>query len=774
MKTEQNKDILESIKNYSNEILTLEDFITAVRQLPGMYLTGIGNRGFLGMFREVLQNAFDELNRKMINKSPCDHIIVYFEEGTNISGIEDNGRGIPFDKIIDIFYKQHTSSNYNKELGAYTAGKNGVGTKITNALSTWFTIESYILGEARKVDFIEGYASDKGIQVIKNKDNKQGTKILFKPSYEVMGEITVTPQDIINLLELLVPLTPIGSIVDFVGIDINKHKIEKRFISEDGIITYLIRKTVSPLIKPIVFFKDNGTMRAEIAFTYNSSEIQSEDIIGFGNFCYTSKGTHLQGFVDGLCKYFRDYMNKIYLVKNNKISIIDSDIKTGLKAAISVAHLNPQFIGQDKDELDNKDMYGFVKYLTINSLEEWSKNNPNDLQKICKFMRDVAEVRIKSDEGKIKLSNKYKSSALSGLPSKYEKPSGKEHLEFVIMEGDSALGSGKNSRARARQGLFPVRGKIPNAFTTTKKDFLNNEEVSGIIAIVNGGWGKSFDISKVIWEKVIFMPDADKDGCHIANLLLKFFLLYMRPMIEDGRVYRAVPPLYGAKQGKKYIYFTNKLDFVKYTQKIFLQSNTVLFPNGKKLTELQIMEVLFRNVDFTYELERIANRYAINPYLLELICLNVNNSSFSDLVKKTYRFVDVEKKNRTLIISGLIDSKYQTIFINDHFINDIKDLIDLIEANQFKYYLVNNNIVSIYSLMKLFEKSKPDVNRYKGLGEMNSLQLADSTLHPDGQRTIMQYTLADALKEIEEIRYLESNKYELIRNATASRSDILG
>lgn len=773
----KDKNILESIKNYSEEITTLKDFITAVRSRPGMYLTGIGNRGYLGMFREVWQNAFDELMRGAIGKSPCNQVYVYFEEGSIVASVEDNGRGIPFDKMIDIFFTQHTSSNYTKGKGDYSAGWNGVGAKLTNALSSWFTVESYILGEARKVEFNEGYPSDKGVQVIENK-GKQGTKVSFQPNFDVMGPISVTCKDIIGLIELLGPLTPIGSVFNFEGLDINNKKVTNKFINEDGILTYIIRMTVNPLIKPIIYSYDTGEMKVDIAFTYDSQDLGPESIMGFGNFCYTSKGTHMRGFLDGVSKFFRDYMNKIYLANTKskkKITVIDSDVKTGLKAVVSAAHIAPQFIGQDKDELDNGDLYPFVRDLTLSSLEQWSKDNPSDLQKICKYLKDVAELRLKSEGDKIKLSNKYKASILDGLPAKYIKPSGKEHLELIICEGDSALGSARNSRCKIRQGLFPIRGKIANAFTMATKDFLNNEEVAGIISIVGGRYGKSFDITKVKWEKIIFMADADKDGCHINNLLLKLFLLYMRPMIEDGRVYRAVPPLYGAKKNGKYIYFTNRLDFVKYTQEIFLKNNKILSHKGKELTNLELMDLLYRNVDYTYELERIANRYAINPYLLELICLNLNDkSAMEDAIRKTFRFINIETRNNTVVINGLINDKYQTVFINEQFISDLNDVLEILNNNVYKYYYLNNELVALYKLMKTFESNSPDVVRYKGLGEMNSLQLADSTLHPDSNRTLIRYTLEDAIKEIDAIRYLESNKFDLIKDVKASRIDIIG
>jgi DNA gyrase subunit B len=189
-------------------------------------------------------------------------------------------------------------------------------------------------------------------------------------------------------------------------------------------------------------------------------------------------------------------MNKIYLSEKSKVTVINNDIKTGLKVIIAAAHLNPVFAGQFKGILSNEDMYKYVKDLTTKSLEEWSKTSPGDLQKICKCIKEIAEIRMKSDDSKIKLSNNYESSALTGKPKKYVPPSGNKNLELIIVEGDSALGSAKNSRDVYKQGLFPIRGKLPNAFKETKSKFLANQEIASIITIIGCGYGKNFDISK--------------------------------------------------------------------------------------------------------------------------------------------------------------------------------------------------------------------------------------------------------------------------------------
>lgn len=775
-KIDKNKiSMEENIRNYSNEIVSLNSFVEAVRKVPGMYIGNKGNQGFLTMIKEIFQNSLDEVMR---DSSPCDRVKVSYDERTHTTIVEDNGRGIPFKDMIRIFTSQHTSANYNKKQGEYTSGVHGVGSKVTNALSSTFIVESYILGEARRIEFIDGVPTTKEPVVIPNENNKQGTLVIFRPCYEIMGDLTLKVQDVLGLIKGIVPLTKIGSTYEFNGIFMDGKPYHEVMVNEDGILSDLIMKTISPLVKPVIYSKDNGTMKAEIAFTYDSKDLQDANITSYANFCNVISGPFLDGFEQGLCNFFRNYMNRIYLANNKKISIINNDVKVGLKAIVTVSHITPIFTGQAKERLGNEDLLPFIRDLTLETLNKWSKENPQDLQKICKYLKEVAEIRVKSEEGKVKLSTKYESSSLTGLPKKYVKPTGKENLELLIVEGDSAAGSGMNSRCNRRQGMFPIRGKLPNAFTTEKNKFISNEEVAGIIEIVGGGYGRNFDITKVKWEKIIFMTDADPDGKHIRSLLLKFFLLYMPDMIKEGRVFSAIPPLYGLERKKNSIYFTDRLDYVLYCQKNYSKNNTISTLRGNILTQKELTNVLYTNIDYTYDLEILSNRYAINPTLLELVVMNLDKdvNTLNSIIVDHYRFMKVFKQNDTIIVEGLIESRYQTLFINDQFLNDIKILQSYIEKNEYMYYILNNEKISLYALMKSYESSTPSsIARYKGLGEMDPEQLAESTMHPDSSyRTLMRYTLESAKEEIEMIRYLESNRQELVKDIKVSRIDLMG
>lgn len=844
-----NENYEESIKNYGNKIEHIDSFVEAIRRFPGMYIGSRGREGWRACIREIFQNAVDEAIRV---ESPCHYVKLIFDERDQSATIEDTGRGIPHGRIIEIYASQHTSSNYSKKPFEYTSGVHGVGSGVAMALSKSFDIYSYVLGQAKHVHFDAGIPWKKGEYDIKCPDGRQGTTIHMIPDLSVLDDVDLSCEDILDLVLKVYPLMNIGDRVDFIGIDKDgKTKYHEELVNKDGIISSLMVRTQSPIVTPIHFKDDTGYMKAEIAFTYDSSDLtQMEDIVSYANFTPTTGGTHVTGFMDGVCNFFRNYMNKIYLSEKSKISVINNDIKTGMKVIIASAHLNPVFAGQFKGILSNEDMGKYVKDLTMKSLDEWSKTSPGDLQKICKFIKEIAEIRTKSDDSKIKLSNNYESSHLTGKPKKYVQPSGHKNLELIIVEGDSALGSTKNSRDTAIQGIFPIRGKIPNAFKEPRAKFLANAEIASIITIIGCGYGKNFDISKCKFDKIIFLADADPDGSHIDTLLLRFFIMYLPELISAGKVYRAVPPLFGVKSKGKTKYFTTKLDFTKYVQNLFAHTYTLADIRGRRLTNNETTSLFFKNIDYKDKIESTANTFAVDPDLLESVLyylsryveignpeavasmaskikatskrakstkkspvkaskpktkkveeeqqeddmidtdIPVTEVSVSSSIayyikptfnvkglrsdlKKKYRFIDVVEDNGVIRIEGLVNDRYQYVFINDKFISYCISLIELIKNNTDLYYKVNGENVSLYTLMCKFDGMIPSgLTRYKGLGEQNASQLGESALHPKGDRTLIRYTIESAKEEIETLRRIDSSMASLLRDVKITKAEI--
>lgn len=447
----------DSIKNYGDKIKKLA-FAEAVRQSPGFYIGNIGNDGWKGCLREIIQNAFDEAVRV---DSPCNYVRIVFDERNQSAMVEDTGRGVPHGKMQIIYSEEHSSSHYENTKGSgYSSGTHGVGAGVAMALSEKFISTSFVLGTAHEVSFSKGKIV-KPEHEVKCPKNRQGTTVYLEPDTSVLGVVSLSSHEMYALIANIVPLLPLGTKVDFTGIGADGNiLVNETLINQDGIYEYLRRKTQTPLINPITFSCDTGVMRAEAVFTYDSSDLTSaEDIISFANFTNTTGGgTHVAGFLDGVCTYLRNYMNKIYLGEKSKLSVTANDIKTGLKGAISVAHINPIFMGQFKGILSNKDIYDFVKKLTTDALDNWSKTSPGELTKLCKFIKEVAEIRAKSETEKIKLSDKYSQSKITGKPKDYVQPSGNKNLELFIVEGKSAKGPATSGRDFHTQGVFPRWG----------------------------------------------------------------------------------------------------------------------------------------------------------------------------------------------------------------------------------------------------------------------------------------------------------------------------
>lgn len=274
---------------------------------------------------------------------------------------------------------------------------------------------------------------------------------------------------------------------------------------------------------------------------------------------------------------------------------------------------------------------------------------------------------------------------------------------------------------------------------------------------------------------------ADIDGKNICALLLRLFVMYFPQMIEAGMVYRAVPPLYSVTEGKKEKYFTEQIDIVRYVQKDFLKNHSMLTKKKQAIDQKEITKFLLRNSDYTYFVTKLANTYAVEPYLLEMVIYNyIENGKKIDVkklkksVNSTYRFMDVEESNGIPVVKGSIAAS-NLIICNDKFFYDCRDIINIIEKNDNLYYTLDNKIASLYAVMSLYETSMPsNVQRYKGLGEMNADSLAASTLYPGSDRTLVRYTMDDVKDTIKTIREYESDTKKILKEVRrVTRDDLL-
>ena len=777
------------IDNYKNEIKHIEGTINAVRAKIGMYLGSKHDQGWLNGFREIFQNSIDQV----INpESPCNFVSVLYDERTYKFVIQDNGMGIPFDMIVQIYTEGHTGRNLTKnKKGDYTAGTNGIGAKVTNAVSSYFDVISYRYdGTAMHVRFEKGILKKK--ELLPNKDFFQGTRVECEPDHTILGETPLDPGRVYLLVRDTLSLLPIGTKIDYTSINKKGKVYHELMVNEDGIMTNIIGKSSAMLISPINIYNDTGEMKLEMSFTFDQQDLGGEDITAYANMCPTSteanRNTHVGGVLDGICTWFCNYINKTFLTDKEKlkIRIMPVDVKTGLKLMISAWALEPIFTGQAKEIFSNVEFKPYAKSVVMNALDEWAKSKPQDLLKCCKFIKDIANVRIKTDSEKIKVTAKYETSSTSGLPSKYVRPTSKnsKEIELFIVEGDSALGTARNARDEKTQGIFPIRGKILNVFQATPQRIASNVEIASIIQILGAGYGKNFDINKMKVGKIIFMTDGDFDGSHIADLLLLVFLKMFPGLVESGRVYKAVPPLYGIPVKNKMQYFSERIDFVRYMQKEYYKKNTVTDIKGKPIDSATFSRLLIENSDYMYDFTTISERYKLNPMLLEIVLTSYIAKERLDTLKKRitseFRFMEnknIEKRGSTIFIKGLINDRIETLFYNDRFIKDCEPLIEPIRkamSQNHMLFKVNGKKVGLYELVSTAMASLGSVNRYKGLGEMNDWQLRESTMNPN-TRTLIQYSIDDINETMKIIRQYDSNKKMILqRIGTVDRGDLIG
>lgn len=792
--TQLSESFKNEVDSYEKSFKTIERFIDGVRAKPGMYIGPLGEAGLLNMFREIFQNAMDQI---LLERSPCNHVEVYYNELNNMVRVSDNGLGIPFEKIIDAYTKGHTGTHLEKgkEPGNYSAGTYGIGAKATNALSEYFDVKSFhYSGICKHVRFERGIP--KVVEEIPNPEFRQGTEIEFVPDYTVLGETPLGEKAVrvlvSDILSLILPTTP--ATIHLVTVD-HKNQVRDLYLTNErgivGVVLDMQDEDTKLLIEPIYGTVDTGEMRLDVAFSFSTNP-SGEEIVAYANLCPTSttnKNTHVQGVLDGICGWFSNYMNKIYLTdrEKQKIKVTSNDVMMSLRLMISAYHLEPQFTGQAKEVFSNADFRPFAKAVVSDILDTWSKARPGDLNKYSKFLKDVTAARIKSETEVIKATAKYNTDVITGLPDGYIKPTGspKDGLELFIVEGKSALGSAKDARDPKTQGIYPIRGKILNAFQATNSAISANVELMSIAKILGGGYLRNFDLSKVKFKRIIFMTDADNDGAHIADLLLLDVLKLFPGMVEAGMVYKAVPPLYGVPVGKNKIkYFSTRPDYARYMQDQYYKSHEVLYATNRKKVEASVFaSILMDNANYLYDMKTVSERMKLDPKLIEEVIVSyLKNEKIEALRKRLtaeYRFMkseNIKKINDSIKIKGLINGKVQTLFYDKNFIEECGSIIAPIKkalSENHMEFIVDGNVMGLYDTV-FAAMNTSAVSRYKGLGEMNPDQLSESTMDAN-TRTLIRYTVNDINETMKVIRHYDSNKKEILKHiCDVDRDDLIG
>ena len=551
---------------YSADQIQILEGLEAVRKRPGMYIGSTSVRGLHHLVYEIVDNSVDEALAGY-----CSHIEVQINADNSIT-VQDDGRGIPVDiqkkaglpAVEVVFTILHAGGKFGGGGYKVSGGLHGVGASVVNALSEWLEVEICRDGKVYKQRYERGKTMYPLKVVGECAPDKHGTRVVFLPDKEIFEE-TVYDYD-----TLKVRLRETAFLTKNLKItlrDDREVKHEKTFHYEVGIkefVTYLNRSN-EKLYEPVIYCEGiKDKVFVEVAMQHNDS--YTENIYTFVNNINTPEGgTHLAGFKSALTKTFNDYAKKNKLLKENEPALSGEDIREGLTAIISVKIEEPQFEGQTKQKLGNSEARAAVDAIVSEQLTYFLEQNPAVAKIICE--KSILAKRARDAARKAREMTRRKS-ALDGmaLPGKLADCSDKnpENCEIYIVEGDSAGGSAKEARNKSNQAILPLRGKILNVEKARLDRIYGNAEIRAMITAFGTGIHEDFDISKLRYNKIIIMTDADVDGAHISTLLLTFLYRFMPDLIRDGHVYLAQPPLYKIEKNKRvwYAYSDDELNSI--------------------------------------------------------------------------------------------------------------------------------------------------------------------------------------------------------------------
>ena len=574
--------------------------LEAVRKRPGMYIGSTGPKGLHHLVYEIVDNSIDEALAGY-----CKTIHVTIQSDNSIM-VEDDGRGMPVDKhpkmgipAVEVIHTVlHAGGKFGGGGYKVSGGLHGVGASVVNALSTHMEVEIKRNGKIYKQCYEKGKTVSK-LEVI-GESRKTGSKTTFWPDPEIF-ETTVFDFDVLEHRLREMAFLNKGIKIIFKDEREGKKRSET-YHYEGGIkefVTFL-NKNKDPLHQDVIYFeiiKEN--CEVEVAMQYTDS--YSELILGYANNINTTDGgTHIVGFKSALTRVFNDYGKKSKVLKDND-TLSGEDVREGLTAIVSVKLSEPQFEGQTKAKLGNSEIRGFVETSTNENLTAFLEENPAQAKIIIEKCIKAARAREAARKARDLTRRKGALESFS-LPGKLADCSEKDPAlsEIFLVEGDSAGGSAKDGRDRKRQAILPLRGKILNVEKARLDRILSSEEIKNMITAFGCGIGEDFNLEKLRYHKIIIMTDADVDGAHIRTLLLTFFYRYMKPLIEEGYVYAAQPPLYQVKKGKEVHYTYSEEEQTKLMAEIADKPGKADIQRYKGLGEMDAEQLWETTMDFNH------------------------------------------------------------------------------------------------------------------------------------------------------------------------------
>ncbi len=546
-------------EEYGADQIQVLEGLEAVRKRPGMYIGSTGPRGLHHLVYEIVDNSVDETLAGF-----CTHIEVEIKEG-NIISVRDNGRGIPVEinektglpSVTVVLTVLHAGGKFGGSGYKVSGGLHGVGSSVVNALSEWFVVEVSRDGHIYRQKFERGNIKSE-LEIVGDTD-ETGTYIEFKPDSEIFTETTEYDFETLQKRLRETAFLNAGLTLTLTDSRDPDNIVEEKYCYQGGIGSFVEfvneSRALTPLHEHAIHFSSvSGEKSVEIALMYNDG--YNETILSFANNVRTiDGGTHEAGFKTALTRVFNDYGKKYGFLKDSDKKLSGDDVREGLTSVISVKLTNAQFEGQTKGKLGNTEITPLVSKTVYEKLLTYFEENPTVAKMIFTKALDASRVREAARKAR-DLARRKSALESNSLPGKLSDCTSKdtERTELYIVEGDSAGGSAKAGRNREYQAILPLWGKMLNVEKARLDKVIGNENLTPVVLALGTGIDEDFDITKLRYNKIVLMADADVDAAHISTLLLTFFFRYMRPLIEEGHVYIAQPPLFKISKGKKFKY----------------------------------------------------------------------------------------------------------------------------------------------------------------------------------------------------------------------------
>ena len=816
MTTEEKKE-----KDYDSSKITVLEGLEAVRKRPAMYIGSTGLPGLHHLVYEVVDNSVDE-----ILAGGATTITVTIKDDMTCS-VQDDGRGIPVDLMKNakdaklrnksalevVMTVLHAGGKFDSGAYKVSGGLHGVGVSCVNALSETMEVEVRRNGHIHYQCYHRGKPVEP-VKVIGDTD-EHGTKVTFHADKEIFGDVAFSYETIGNRLRELAFL---NAGIKIIYTDERKEDNQSVTFHYEGGISQFVKylntnKTViNP--EPIYLTKEIGDNYISFAIQYNES--YSENVFSFVNNIHTVEGgTHLSGFRSSLTRLINEYIKSNNLSKHKDISVGGDDIKEGLTAVLSVKIPHPQFEGQTKTKLGNSEVEGIVRSVVTETLSTFFEENPKTARAICEKCVGAAVAREAARKAR-DLTRRKGALEGGGLPGKLadcqERDSAK--CELFLVEGDSAGGSAKQGRDRVFQAILPLRGKILNVEKAPLVKILSSDTVRDLIAAVGTGVGEGeggFDLSKLRYHKIILMADADVDGQHISTLLLTFFYRQLKPLIDNGHIYLAQPPLYKVKKGKVEQYLQTEDQMQQWLMREGLATVTVTdMKKQEALSGDQLRDLLkiLRDVEDTLAKLEVKNITLADfmAFLAEgkvpVYRIPLRSGGFryfyTEQEYREYEEQYMQEKRDELAADGVdiatvsndsLVPEHQSLFEFGKLLADEKKMevfgftfaqYPVIENEKERInplFKVNNGKADalVYSLAELLHAVKEaasagaTIQRYKGLGEMNPEQLWETTMDP-AKRKLIQVKINDAADTEQAFTMLMGDKVEPRRDFIQSHA----